>query len=211
MKKFSSITQRYKNQKGFTLVELIVVIVILAILAAMLVPALLGYIDRARQNQDVLNAKNCLTASQAYFSQMYATRKDTDTCAISGYSKSSGLNSADVDLDDTDIAKSILKVADDEPYAFLVGLGKYSVYKDSNIRKAYKVYFAAYCATKDSKPIFFDGEKWGPTYPWVEHKQNDGANKFNGVELQMYIINAGNANKNGDKIWNFLRTQAEKK
>ena len=34
------------NNKGFTLVELIVVLVILAILAAILVPALLGYIDR---------------------------------------------------------------------------------------------------------------------------------------------------------------------
>ena len=37
-----------RNNKGFTLVELIVVLVILAILAAILVPALLGYIDKAR-------------------------------------------------------------------------------------------------------------------------------------------------------------------
>ena len=42
------------NNKGFTLVELIVVLVILAILAAILVPALLGYIDRAREKQYVL-------------------------------------------------------------------------------------------------------------------------------------------------------------
>ena len=37
-----------KDNKGFTLVELIVVLVILAILAAILVPALLGYIDKAK-------------------------------------------------------------------------------------------------------------------------------------------------------------------
>ena len=44
------------ENKGFTLVELIVVLVILAILAAILVPALLGYIDRAKEKQYVLNA-----------------------------------------------------------------------------------------------------------------------------------------------------------
>lgn len=40
-----------KNAKrGFTLVELIVVLVILAILAALLIPALTGYIDKARKS-----------------------------------------------------------------------------------------------------------------------------------------------------------------
>lgn len=40
------------NKKGFTLVELIVVLVILAILAALLIPALTGYIDKARNKAD---------------------------------------------------------------------------------------------------------------------------------------------------------------
>ena len=39
------------KKKGFTLVELIVVLVILAILAALLIPALVGYIDRAKEKQ----------------------------------------------------------------------------------------------------------------------------------------------------------------
>ena len=59
------------ENKGFTLVELIVVLVILAILAAILVPALLGYIDRAKEKQYVLNAKSALTATQAEFSSLY--------------------------------------------------------------------------------------------------------------------------------------------
>ena len=42
------------NRRGFTLVELIVVLVILAILAAILVPALLGYVDRAKEKQEMI-------------------------------------------------------------------------------------------------------------------------------------------------------------
>jgi prepilin-type N-terminal cleavage/methylation domain-containing protein len=64
------------ENKGFTLVELIVVLVILAILAAILVPALLGYIDRAKEKQYVLNAKSALTATQAEFSSLYGEGKD---------------------------------------------------------------------------------------------------------------------------------------
>lgn len=49
MKKFMK-----NNKKGFTLVELIVVLVILAILAALLIPALTGYIDKAKDRKSVV-------------------------------------------------------------------------------------------------------------------------------------------------------------
>lgn len=66
---------RKSSKKGFTLVELIVVLVILAILAAMLVPALTGYIRRARQEKDYQMAATVLTAAQAAATYQYADGK----------------------------------------------------------------------------------------------------------------------------------------
>jgi len=51
------------NKKGFTLIELIVVIAILAILAAILIPALTNYIKKAT---DTKNAANCRSLYTKY-------------------------------------------------------------------------------------------------------------------------------------------------
>ena len=53
----------YKNRKkGFTLVELIIVIVVLAILIAALVPAVLGIIDKVNRIADETFARALFTA-----------------------------------------------------------------------------------------------------------------------------------------------------
>ena len=67
-----------KNNKGFTLVELIVVLVILAILAAILVPTLLGYIQRARAEKDYSTAQTVRVAAQAAIDQAYGDGKLAD-------------------------------------------------------------------------------------------------------------------------------------
>lgn len=64
---------RNKNNKGFTLVELIVVLAILAILAAMLVPSLTGYIDKAKEKEDISNARTVLVAAQSVLSDLWAS------------------------------------------------------------------------------------------------------------------------------------------
>ena len=69
-----------KDEKGFTLVELIVVMIILAILAALLVPALVSYIDEAREKQLIVNGRTCLVAAQASASKAYGMGdRDWDT------------------------------------------------------------------------------------------------------------------------------------
>ena len=51
-----------KNNKGFSLVELIIVIAIMAILAGAIAPALIRYIDKSRKSNDVTAAKTIKTA-----------------------------------------------------------------------------------------------------------------------------------------------------
>ena len=58
---------RKTNQTGFTLVELIVVLVILAILAALLIPALTGYIDKAKEKQIIGETRQAVMAAQQVF------------------------------------------------------------------------------------------------------------------------------------------------
>lgn len=68
-----------KDQKGFTLVEVIVVLVILAIMAAVLIPSLIGYIDKSRQNTVVSETRSIVTAVQTLASEKYAKQNDSST------------------------------------------------------------------------------------------------------------------------------------
>ena len=81
---------RKSSKKGFTLVELIVVLVILAILAAMLVPALTGYIKRARQEKDYQMAATVLTAAQSAATWQYSILSKNGTMPTITGSTSAG-------------------------------------------------------------------------------------------------------------------------
>ena len=95
------------TKKGFTLVELIVVLVILAVLAAMLVPALTGYIKRAKQEKDYQAASAVYAAAQAAITEAYG--KGTLTPPASGetgtFNKTSDTNGVVYDLAGVDSSK----------------------------------------------------------------------------------------------------------
>lgn len=73
------------NKKGFTLVELIVVLVILAILAALLIPALTGYIDKAKKKQIIAETRQTVMAAQTLVDEAYAKADvGADTVKVEG-------------------------------------------------------------------------------------------------------------------------------
>lgn len=80
-----------KNKKGFTLVEVIAVLVILAILIAIVVPNVNTYIKKAKDRELQLTARNvylaaCVEAAEFYGKNTAVTEADIkdETAATSG-------------------------------------------------------------------------------------------------------------------------------
>ena len=216
------------DNRGFTLVELIVVLVILAILAAILVPALLGYIDSARDKQYMLNARNCMTAAQAELIELYGTSGGSateGTYVIPGGSRTSAKN-GDCDVTNSDFAKSVLQTADmtgdKAPYCFMIALGSNcannktaaGTYTVSEHDK-YTVFYAFYMETADSPPLYYYNGEWTKRNPRATGTKEVfseynvvKSGSLKGKRLQYYLISnrTGKGSIDNAGFWNWLKS-----
>lgn len=58
-----------RNKKGFTLIELMIVVAIIGILAAIAIPAFLGYVQRSKTSEAGSNLKNLYQGAATYYSR----------------------------------------------------------------------------------------------------------------------------------------------
>jgi len=75
--------QRLRGEKGFTLIELMIVIAIIGILAAIAIPNFIAYRDKAYCSYAEQDASNILSAISCYFSEPgNTTLADLDTLQL---------------------------------------------------------------------------------------------------------------------------------
>ena len=100
-----------KNNKGFTLVELVIVIAILAILVGILAPQYTKYVEKSRKSADASNMDELVKAVQVYAVDNAVTSTEannTTTVTIQltadGVKGAVGTNNTPSNLKDSDIA-----------------------------------------------------------------------------------------------------------
>ena len=138
MKKFmKKLWEKKDSKKGFTLVELIVVLVILAILAAIMVPSLLGWINKAKEKELILSARNAELAAQTVLYEKYVANKYADITAVDSLATITG-----------DDLKEVEKIA-----GSLAGVIIKWSYGTDGLIKGFE-YIA------DGKSVSYDGNAW---------------------------------------------------
>ena len=75
--------RKYESRKGFTLVEMIVVLLILAVVTSMAVPAFSRQINDAKEKKAVTEAQSCVTAGTGLGAQLYSEARSTALQSVS--------------------------------------------------------------------------------------------------------------------------------
>ncbi|MBO4637332.1 MAG: prepilin-type N-terminal cleavage/methylation domain-containing protein [Clostridiales bacterium] len=198
------------GKRAFTLTEILVVLVVLALIAAVLVPSLTGYIKRAKRDRYVNNVNTALVASQAIMNELYGLGPGAQTIEANG--AAGGGSGGDVRWDTGLRNNSAENIAwgdkilelmgrdrDTAPYLFIFGVGRSDCGLDPHA--PYTVYYVAYVEDENSPAVFYVNGTWMYTYPRDDAsvmKQKsfpggvtcrntivlDGAN----IPLQLYVV-----------------------
>lgn len=96
------------NNKGFSLVELIIVIAIMAVLIGVLAPQFIKYVEKSKESKDITNLDTCVEAAKAYYADKDWPGDITITAAKGSALAVSTPTAAQVALTDAGCANSIV-------------------------------------------------------------------------------------------------------
>lgn len=223
---------KYKknDNRGFTLVEIIVVFVILSILSAILIPSMIGFFDLFETDEIEENVKSIKEVSQVKLFDMYSemayNQDNLHTIMDSSLLNLKKLNEfKDCDIQNSEFSKDILKelrINDnpDSPNIVFLVLGRFDYYTDITKQdydpiKAYTIYDVVYQHKKNDKIYYYcDGK--------LLDKRNIGRSeddKYNIIEydgetvyVQYYLLKSYKNNNNTyqsleGEFWNYFRAQ----
>lgn len=206
MRNYRSIIKK-QNNKGFTLVEVLVVIVILVVLFSILIPAFTGFLTKSADERDQEMAKSIFDHAQTAFYEKYAIneiQKDYKS-VLADCGPGEPFN---CDIRNKEFAKNILKSIgtinkSKLGYVVAVALGRCDIYADPTCElfdplKAYTVYMAIYQPYQKNKVTFL-------TSDGVYHNSNPIRNLTSGISVN-YNNEARNKNTyvlnvNGEDIY----------
>ena len=177
-----------QSHKGFTLVELLVVLTILGILAAILAPTMIGFMDKARLEKEYNAGAACLMASQMKLNTL-RYQEQQPNLQFQNQATTGELCA----LYQRDWSESILTMSGQEAYHLVIGIGKYDYYESvGDLAPAYKVYLVGYQQTPESPVVFYDGTEWSQNCPWKGYGPGDSASLMNvngqTVAIQFFTI-----------------------